>query len=151
MKTTLYRFYNQEEGLNGVWGWSIEKKYGDFEPFYVEVPDEFSVGETNGGVTAFFKDNNDVSYFLDGGRDSLSLVGGSPVEVIRLKIIGRVGGSYKIKEKRESLGLTQKQFSDLFDPPIPIDTVKGWDSGRRIPPEWLENLIIEKLERVKGP
>lgn len=53
-----------------------------------------------------------------------------------------------IKKHRESAGLTQKQFSEMFD--IPIDTVKGWDSGRRKPPEWAEKLIVKELERMKG-
>lgn len=55
----------------------------------------------------------------------------------------------KIKEARLAAGLTQKQFSELFDPPIPIDTVKAWDSGRRYPPAWAENLILEKLNYSK--
>lgn len=53
-----------------------------------------------------------------------------------------------IKECRQLVGLTQKQFSDLFE--IPIDVVKSWDSGRRKPPKWVEKLIIEKLEQLKG-
>ncbi len=48
-----------------------------------------------------------------------------------------------IKESREAAGLTQKQFSDMFE--IPIDVVKSWDSGRRKPPKWAEKLILEKL------
>lgn len=52
-----------------------------------------------------------------------------------------------IKEKRISAGITQKQFSELFNPPIPIDTIKKWDSGKMNPPEWVEGLIIEKMER----
>lgn len=53
-----------------------------------------------------------------------------------------------IKEKRIQAGLTQKQFSELFE--VPIDVVKSWDSGRRKPPEWAEKLIIKELERMKG-
>lgn len=53
-----------------------------------------------------------------------------------------------IKEYRQAAGLTQKQFSELFE--IPIDVVKSWDSGRRKPPEWAEKLIIDKLEQIKG-
>ena len=53
-----------------------------------------------------------------------------------------------IKEYRQAVGLTQKQFSELFE--IPIDVVKSWDSGRRKPPEWAEKLIIEKLNAIKG-
>lgn len=52
-----------------------------------------------------------------------------------------------IKDVRKSVGLTQKQFSALFE--IPIDVVKSWDSGRRKPPEWAEKLIIEKLNSIK--
>lgn len=52
----------------------------------------------------------------------------------------------KIKEVRTDAGLTQKQFSELLE--IPIDVVKSWDSGRRSPPEWVEKLIIEKIERM---
>lgn len=52
-----------------------------------------------------------------------------------------------IKEYRQAVGLTQKEFSELFE--IPIDVVKSWDSGRRKPPEWAEKLIIEKLDKLK--
>lgn len=53
-----------------------------------------------------------------------------------------------IKDVRKSAGLTQKQFSELFE--IPIDVVKSWDSGRRQPPAWAEKLIIEKLNTMIG-
>lgn len=62
--------------------------------------------------------------------------------------IGTEGVEISIKEKRIEIGLTQEQFSKLFE--IPIDTVKNWDSGRREPPEWVEKLIIKELERMKG-
>ena len=52
-----------------------------------------------------------------------------------------------IKEERISSGLTQKEFSDMFE--IPIDVVKSWDSGRRKPPTWAEKLIIEKLNSMR--
>lgn len=52
-----------------------------------------------------------------------------------------------IKEYRKAAGLTQKQFSELFE--VPIDVVKSWDSGRRKPPEWAEKLIIQELKRIK--
>lgn len=60
------------------------------------------------------------------------------------------GNNMSIKEYRQAMGLTQKQFSELFEPPIPVDTIKNWDSGRKSPPDWVEGLIIEKLERMKG-
>lgn len=55
----------------------------------------------------------------------------------------------RIKEYREMAGLSQKQFSELFDPPIPINTIKNWDCGRKTTPDWVEALIIEHLERLK--
>lgn len=52
-----------------------------------------------------------------------------------------------IKEARILAGFTQKTFSEEFG--IPIDTVKGWESGRRTPPEWAEALILEKLNNLR--
>lgn len=54
-----------------------------------------------------------------------------------------------IKDHRKAAGLTQEQFSKLFTPPIPLDTIKKWDSGQRTPPDWVEGLIIEKLKQIK--
>lgn len=53
-----------------------------------------------------------------------------------------------IKEYRLAAGLAQKQLSELFTPPIPLDTIKKWDSGKMQPPEWVEGLIIEKLRNI---
>lgn len=52
----------------------------------------------------------------------------------------------KIKEYRKQLGLTQKQFSDMFD--IPLDVVKSWDSERRCPAKWAEKLLTEKMKQL---
>lgn len=54
-----------------------------------------------------------------------------------------------IKEYRLSVGLTQKQFSEIFTPPIPLDTIKKWDSGKMDPPDWVEGLIVEKMEDIR--
>lgn len=54
----------------------------------------------------------------------------------------------EIKKYRKAAGLTQKQFSEIFD--ISLDTVKSWDCGRRKPTKSQENLIIKELERMKG-
>lgn len=51
-----------------------------------------------------------------------------------------------IKEYRKKAGLTQQEFSAMFE--IPIDVVKSWDSGRRQPAAWAEKLIIEKLNTI---
>lgn len=54
-----------------------------------------------------------------------------------------------IKEHRQAAGLTQEQFSALFNPPIPIDTIKKWDRGKMKPTDWAEGLIIEKLKAMQ--
>lgn len=59
----------------------------------------------------------------------------------------RNGKLLSIKDYRIAAGMTQEEFSDLFE--IPIDTVKNWDSGRREPPVWAKKLIIKELERIK--
>lgn len=51
-----------------------------------------------------------------------------------------------LKETRQAAGLTQEEFSKLFE--IPLNTIKNWDSGRREPPKWAEKLLKEKLEQL---
>ena len=50
----------------------------------------------------------------------------------------------KIKEIREKLKLTQTQFGALFG--IPLRTIQEWELGRRKPPEYVENMIMEILK-----
>lgn len=53
----------------------------------------------------------------------------------------------RIKSARLSAGLTQEEMSKRFG--IPLATIKRWDSGVSIPPEWAARLILEKLEEEK--
>ena len=53
-----------------------------------------------------------------------------------------------VKEKREELGISRSKMSRMIG--IPIRTLEDWDSGLRTPPEWVERLLIEKLEKMKG-
>lgn len=53
----------------------------------------------------------------------------------------------KIKEARMSIGMSRAEMHRVFE--IPIRTLEDWDSGKRIPPVWVEKLILEKLERMK--
>ena len=46
----------------------------------------------------------------------------------------------KIKQARLAAGLSQASLSKKYG--IPIRTIENWDSGKRIPSEWLENLLI---------
>lgn len=52
-----------------------------------------------------------------------------------------------IKEARKAAGLTQQGMSDLLG--IPKRTLENWESGRSLPPEWVEHLIVEKLEDIE--
>ncbi len=49
----------------------------------------------------------------------------------------------KIKEARLAAGLSQAALSKKYG--IPIRTIENWDSGKRIPSEWLENLLIRVI------
>ena len=52
----------------------------------------------------------------------------------------------RVKAVRKSAGLTQKQMSNLLH--IPIRTIKDWERGLRIPPVWVRDLLVEKLNRM---
>ena len=53
----------------------------------------------------------------------------------------------RIKSARIAAGLTQSEMSKRFG--IPLATIKRWDSGVSIPPEWAARLLLEKLEEEK--
>ncbi len=53
--------------------------------------------------------------------------------------------SNAIKQAREAAGLTQQQMSELLK--IPKRTIESWDSGKRVPPEYVERLVIAELKR----
>lgn len=55
--------------------------------------------------------------------------------------------SERIKEARQVAGLTQKRMSELLL--IPLRTIENWESGKRNPPLWAENLIVEKLQTMR--
>lgn len=52
-----------------------------------------------------------------------------------------------IKEAREEAGLTQKQVHDLVG--VPIRTLQNWENGVRVCPQYVEDLLIEKLLSLK--
>ena len=51
-----------------------------------------------------------------------------------------------IKAAREKAGLSLKDLSVLLN--APYRTVQEWNAGRRTPPEWIQKLIIEKIESI---
>ena len=52
-----------------------------------------------------------------------------------------------IKDARIEAGLTQEGVTEKIG--IPRRTIQDWEAGRRTPPEWVEQLVIEKLQRIK--
>ena len=51
----------------------------------------------------------------------------------------------KIKELRESVGMTRKEFAEYTG--IPIRTLEDWEAERRIPPAYVPRLLAYKLSR----
>ena len=58
------------------------------------------------------------------------------------EIIERENNS--IKYARKKAGLNMKKLADLLG--APYRTVQDWNAGRRMPPDWVQRLIIEKIE-----
>ena len=52
--------------------------------------------------------------------------------------------SKRIRELRESIGLTRKEFSEHIG--IPVRTLEDWEAGRRTPPEYIPRLISYQLK-----
>lgn len=50
----------------------------------------------------------------------------------------------EIKELRDSVGLTRKEFSEHVG--IPVRTLEDWEAGRRTPPEYIPRLIEYQLK-----
>lgn len=50
----------------------------------------------------------------------------------------------QIKVLRAQTKLTQRQFSNLTG--IPLRTIQNWEQGKRQPPEWVIELLKERIE-----
>ena len=66
---------------------------------------------------------------------------------------GTVNTANTIKELRESIGMSRKEFSDHTG--IPVRTLEDWEAARRTPPEYIPRLIAyqlkyEELVRERG-
>ena len=49
-----------------------------------------------------------------------------------------------IKQLRESVGMTRKEFSQHTG--IPVRTLEDWEASRRTPPEYIPRLIAYQLK-----
>lgn len=50
----------------------------------------------------------------------------------------------KIRELRESINMTRKEFSEHTG--IPVRTIEDWEASRRTPPEYIPRLIAYQLK-----
>lgn len=50
----------------------------------------------------------------------------------------------KIRELRDSIGMTKKEFSEHIG--IPLRTLEDWEAARRTPPEYIPRLIAYQLK-----
>ena len=51
-----------------------------------------------------------------------------------------------IKEARIAAGLTQQEMSERLG--IPKRTIENWEQGNRVPPDYVERLVVEKLQSM---
>lgn len=99
MKTIkLWKAYNPN-GLFGGYSWHTEDVRDGWEqmysdPYEVEVPDDFYIEKSTSGEILFFKNGCGHGYRLAIGSNCENgnpyLVGGSPVESIKLRVIKKV-------------------------------------------------------------
>lgn len=100
MKTVIMYKYHNPDKLFGGWRWSTTKIWDKWnhiysEPYEVEIPDDFYLGQSVTGEEIYFKVGCKQGYNLVIGRancenSSPFLIGGCPIEKIRLKVIGKV-------------------------------------------------------------
>lgn len=72
-KVILWKVYSFDR-LYGGWNWSIEEIYNDWDhvysdPYWVEIPDDFYIGENMSGQKMFFRAGCDMGYILTIGRN----------------------------------------------------------------------------------
>lgn len=55
----------------------------------------------------------------------------------------------EIKSIRARTGLSQKAFSELTG--VPQRTIENWETGKRIPPEYVVNLLAFYVDHLSAP
>ena len=55
----------------------------------------------------------------------------------------------QIKETRKQAGLTQKALSTLYG--IPRRTIEEWERGAYAPPDYVANLLIDRIKKDFPP
>ena len=98
-RVVMYKYFNPDR-LFGGYGWSIEEVWDDWnqiysDPYYVEIPDNFNLGENVTGEKMYFKEGCNHGYQLtifdeNNKNGSPFLIGGDSTELIKLKVVGIV-------------------------------------------------------------
>lgn len=52
-----------------------------------------------------------------------------------------------ILEARQEAGLTQKEVFELIG--VPVRSMQNWEAGVRVCPQYVEDLLVEKLLSLK--
>lgn len=52
----------------------------------------------------------------------------------------------KVKEARQAAGLTREMVCEKIG--IPPRTLQDWELGNRKPPDYVERLVIEKIQEI---
>lgn len=53
--------------------------------------------------------------------------------------------SEKLKAARDKAGLTQQGLSERLE--ISKRTIEKWENGSRVPPEYVQRLVLKEIER----
>lgn len=94
-KIIMYLGWNYDFGHH--WNWHEARVFPDYEPYWVEIPEDFHLGESKDGKMMYYRGDDDQGYQLfiseNSSRGCPVLVGGSPVETIHLNVLGPVSES----------------------------------------------------------
>lgn len=61
---------------------------------------------------------------------------------------GQIMWKDEVKAARKAAGLTQAKMNQLMK--VPMRTIQSWEAGDRIPPEYVQILVLEKLKQIKN-
>lgn len=54
----------------------------------------------------------------------------------------------KLREARKAAGLTQQGMADWME--IPFRTIQQWEGGQRMPPPYVQRLVLNELQSLNG-
>lgn len=89
-KVIMYLGWNYNFGVH--YHWHEEREYSDWDPYFVEIPEDFSLCESRSGKMMYYRGDDLIGYKLTISQDSENgypvLVGGSHTEMLTLNVLG---------------------------------------------------------------